>query len=315
MSHFVEYSPSQGATNRTSSNMFHTDARLPSSTFTLFINILRTVGIWWPDEANTWYSMYSVLSVYMSIHVYTVGMALFCWRVRADLEHLIDAAFLLVTNMALVYKIVNWTSRFRRVQRLCQITINADSFLPRTAHETELVRAATLKAHRLYVFLVPGSFLGISLWMASPFFNQQAGERLQLPIPMWFFFECGTDVRFWGMFAYQFVGLYVSAVINLTIDAITAGLMLMARAQIEILGARLAAMGAIFAGDYEWNMSAVAELKRCTEFYRQTAAFVREVQVCFEGPLFVQLGCTSAMLCVTGYQMMSVGGGQSLGSD
>lgn len=294
--------------------MFRADARLPSTGFNFIIITLRALGVWWPDEANTWYSIYSVFMVYMSVHVYTFGMAFFCWRVRADLDSLIDATFLLVTNMSLMYKLVNWSRRFRRVQHLCLSTVNADIFQPRTADESDFVRAATLRARRLFVVTLPSAFVGISLWMAAPFLSRQAGEHLQLPIPMWFFFECGTGVRFWAMFAYQFVGLYLSATFNLTIDATTMGLMLMARAQIEMAGARLAAIGASFTGADEWNMSAESELKRCMQFYAQTAAFVRELQECFAGPLFVQLGCTSGMLCVTGYQMMSVGGAQSSGS-
>lgn len=286
--------------------MFRADARVPSSVFSPLIAILYALGVWWPDEAHHWYSVCSVLSVYLSTHIYTVGMLFFCWRVRNDLDHLIDATFLLITNMALVYKLVNWSRQFERVRRLCTSTINADSFLPRTDAETGFVRDAARQAHQIVVCIVPGSFLGISLWMVAPFLSRQPYERLQLPIPMWFFFECDTTNKYVAMYAYQFVGLFVSAALNLTIDGVTTGMMAMARAQIQILGARLEAIGTDFVGDAEWGMSARTELKRCTVLYRQTAAFVRETQACFEGPLFFQLGCTSVMLCVTGYQMMSV---------
>lgn len=45
------------------------------------------------------------------------------------------------------------------------------------------------------------------------------------------------------MLFYQILGLYVTAVMNLTVDALMAGLMAIANAQIQILGCRISQLG------------------------------------------------------------------------
>lgn len=66
---------------------------MPATAFRPFIRTLRLMGIWWTTDTNstenwkqTIYTIYSKITVYWGIHFYTLGMFLFCWRQRDDLD-------------------------------------------------------------------------------------------------------------------------------------------------------------------------------------------------------------------------------------
>lgn len=82
-------------------------------------------------------------------------------------------------------------------------------------------------------------------------------------------FHLNTKWRFVAAYIYQIVGVYTSAIMNLSMDFLIVGLMSVANAYIKILGCRLANLGQFKSHQQENRNEVFEDLRRCIEFHKQ----------------------------------------------
>lgn len=134
------------------------DPMIPSTCVRMPIALLKFVGMWLPNEqlqsrsTRLQYRVYSFIIKFWFIYIYTFSevVQLFCitdmevfssfsrkyhhFSVPKFLQGLTDALFLLMTNLALMYKVTNYFRQHKRIRDLVTC-IDDKVFRPETDQE------------------------------------------------------------------------------------------------------------------------------------------------------------------------------------
>lgn len=142
-----------------------------------------------------------------------------------------------LTELALFIKIANFFIRARGMQSLLH---TMRSFKLDSIEEDQLIskRLAFFKKIATYYYACANLAICTSVLTAI------LSSELKLPFYGWYILEWRNNRQnYWCIFAYQIIGMIITANVNITIELFPMLLMYMASVQIEILGRRMKVVG------------------------------------------------------------------------
>lgn len=212
-----------------------------------FRNILRIFGLWKPLAKPKWlqliYSSYSIIFLSIFSIIYTSLMVINIFFLT-DFSDLTNRLFMSLTEAALAIKVINFFFKNREWQ---QILTDIESF-----HITSLEEERILKK-RINIFRIL-----ICMYYVFPNLTVHAFGITPLVSgakePIFSGWYPGLDWEnsrrdYWLIYSYQYLGIFITANLNVTIDSYYCFVMHMLSAQINIFGKRLSLIQVNEVGD------------------------------------------------------------------
>lgn len=217
----------------------------PTSVFTKAIrinlcNILFCGGLWKPFEKPKWlqniYSIYSVVLLTVFSAIYTAAMVMNIFLMTDDSD-LSNRLFMSLTEVACAIKIYNFFVNNRVWQ---EILSEIESFRIKSPNEEQILQK------RFYVFRILSN---LYIWNAQLSLNALTVVTLlsggtNLLFSGWYpGFDWKNNRRdFWIVFVYQYVGVIITAAVNVCIDSYYCFAMHILSAQANIIGYRMSSI-------------------------------------------------------------------------
>lgn len=196
----------------------------------------RLFGMWPHENSGYLYYIYGLIFLFIFSFAFSAFMVINLF-VLEDISQITDNMYMALTEVALFVKIVNFFIRFKAMQSMFRTVQN---FQLESAEEEQLIR------ERL------SFFLNVSIYyyacansaVVMNTISALSATVVKLPFHGWY----GLDWRenrnyYWLIFAYQTVGMTITANLNITIELFPMLLMFMASVKMELLGRRMQLIG------------------------------------------------------------------------
>lgn len=192
----------------------------------------------WPsDKPTLQYKAFGYIFLFIFSIIFTLSMVIQLFNIQ-DMKNSTEALYMTLTEVALAVKIVNFLRRINEFQQML-----------RAAQDFELVNDDELKLLKIYVdrffkmalfYYLAAFYAGCSADIAAAF-----GSVNELPFSAWYpFFDWkNSNLDFWILVVYQTAGMFVTSMINVTVELFASLLMFMTSFQMEVLGMRLSKLG------------------------------------------------------------------------
>lgn len=198
---------------------------------------LRVFGMWPTENPSPIYILYGQTIVLVFSLIYTALMVIQLFNLR-DMKNSTEALYMTLTEVALVIKILNFMIRIVEMQAMLR---SAEEFLLEDEKEEKLLRSYVGKFFKISIFYYLAAFYASS----SADVAAALGDSNDLPFSAWYpYFDWEHNNRhFWILFVYQAVGMFITAMVNVSLELFAAMLMTMNSFQMEVLGIRLRRLG------------------------------------------------------------------------
>lgn len=226
----VLFDRSSGTTRRTSNTMNATKV------FSFLCGFFTAAGLWKPYHKSKFvqhiYSCHSAFFLLFTI-VYTIPLASSIF-LATDAQDLSNRLFISSTKIAMINKLIPIILYNKSFQRMKQLI---NDFQVKSRAEERLVGQRIDKfATIMYIFAVmPHS--AISVWNIATILS----EERRLTFIGWYpgFDWENDDHTYWTLFWYQYIGITITAIVNISIDLFYCFVMYATSVEFEILGQRL----------------------------------------------------------------------------
>lgn len=202
--------------------------------------ILWMMGLWKPFQKETWlrniYSSYSILMLSIFSILYTTLMVINIFFLT-EISDLTDRIYISLTETALAIKIINFFFHNREWQ---ESLTEIEEFRLKSLQEVDILRPRFRMNH----ILVYAYFLVVNIAIQGLAAISVISGGKNLIFSGWYpGFDWENNRRdFWIIFTYQYIGLTITANLNVTIDSYYSFVMHILSAQINIFGNRLSSM-------------------------------------------------------------------------
>lgn len=219
------------------------DSNRPTSLYTkqirtLLIALLRICGLWKPYEKSIWlqtvYSTYSVVFLTTFVMIYTAAMVINIFVPSEADDSLANRLFLSLTEAALLVKVINFFFNNRDWQRIFD---EIDEFRTNASKEEIIIQFRT----RIFLILTLAYLCSVHLSVYASVMIPLLDGGKNLPFSGWYpGFEWKYNQRdYWIVYIYQSFGSFITANLNVGIDAYYYFVILILSAQVNIYGNRL----------------------------------------------------------------------------
>lgn len=200
------------------------------------IFVLRIFGMFPNAKSSRAYIQYGYFVILVFSLIYTFLMV--CEMFRLHDWSSTEAFYMTVTEVALVVKILNFRIKVNAMTEMMDSVYN---FELESDDEVALLRFYATKLLQGTIFY----FVAVAYAQSSVEVAAALEEDTELPYPAWYpFFNWKNNrLHYWTLYAYQVLGMFITAYVNISLELFGAMLMSMNTFQMEILGMRLRKLG------------------------------------------------------------------------
>ncbi|XP_024939013.1 odorant receptor coreceptor-like [Cephus cinctus] len=203
----------------------------PEKAFALNFIYLRVDGLWVAGMKNPILRFYAfgVLAVFAVLYfAFEVAFVAAIW---GDVQAMVDCSFLLFTRIGQSVKLVNFLFRQKHLERMF-LQLKEPMFIPKRPKHFTVMKTAMTGVRRdtmiFYVFTVST----ILCWAMLPLINKS--EVKELPLMGWFPFNVTVSPAYEFAYIYQVTSVLLNACVNVMVDTLTSGLLILMGAQIDM---------------------------------------------------------------------------------
>lgn len=253
--------------------------------------LLKIGGIWKPHGNGIFSHLYKVYSwwfIFTFSIMFTAFMCANLYFLR-DISQLTDMLSMSMTELALVLKIINFYVNNARMQLMLK---RMQQFRMETRNDEAIMHTRLVFLQRTtMIFYI---FMYISMHSSTMNAAVSGNEKL-----IYSAYYPGIDwkhnnVSYWFLFGYQYIGMLLTAQINLAIDTYFCIMMYLVSGQIVILGNHLSNMGT----GNKWTGKSTFEqrsmLIKNVKIHNRIMEFIENLQYCLWWSFSGQL-CLSAV--------------------
>lgn len=250
----------------------------------------KICGMWYNDHNFFVLKTIYRISVLFIIFQFTLSQVFELVTMQGSLDELTEVLFLTLTFVALCLKIFNFVNRQRE---MCDLLDSFRSSVCRSMspHEEEISRRCSNTAKKIFV-----SIMGLSqstglVLLIIPFLSS-ASTEIPLPFKTYQPYNVSNSFNFWITYVLQVFAAVYGVLLNVALDTMVYGFLIMATAQYEINCYRL--------------KNSLTSIKDCIEHHVLIHEIVYKIQCFFIRvilPLFIFSLIT---LCTSIFQMSQV---------
>lgn len=198
---------------------------------------LRVFGLWPSKNPSLIYTFYGQLIVLIFSLLYTLSMIIQLLNIE-DMKNSTEALYMTLTEIALVIKILNYMFRVIEMQKILHST---EQFSLETDAEQILLQLYVDRYLKIIIFY----YIAVLYASTNADVISALGHNNDLPYSAWYpYFDWKNNNRhFWILFVYQAIGMFITAMVNVSLELYAAMLMIMNSFQMEVLGMRLRKLG------------------------------------------------------------------------
>lgn len=199
---------------------------------------LRAFGLWPGENPSIYYICYGYLIVLVFSLIFTASMVIQLFRLEDIMKNSTEALYMTLTEVALVVKILSFMMRAKKILQM----FRADQrFVLESAEEMDLLKVYVNNYFKFSIFYFLAAFYASS----SADISAALSDTNDLPFSAWYpYFDwINNDRHFWMLWAYQAIGMFITAMVNVALEQFAALLMIMNSFQMEVLGMRLSKLG------------------------------------------------------------------------
>lgn len=272
----------------------------PTSAFTkdtrtLLCSVLFFGGLWKPLEKPKWfqnlYAAYSVVLLTIFSLIYTLAMVINIFLLT-NFSDLSNRLFISLTEAALVIKVYNFLMNNREWQKILS---EIETFRTKSAKDEEILRErAGVSQMLISVYFCNCNFAVTALLVIT-----LVGGATDLMFSGWY---PGFDIDenrldFWIVFLYQYVGMMITANVNIAIDSYYCFVMHILSAQANIIGHRMSSI------DFDDTTNSVQEVRmtliRQINAHQHQNTVLALIQRNLQWAYFSQILMSSIVICST----------------
>ncbi|XP_043467284.1 odorant receptor 94a-like [Leptopilina heterotoma] len=192
----------------------------------------------WTDNSNSSLikSFYKLLVISLIFH-FTISEAAGFIKTCASEEDSTQGLFLSFTFVALCLKICNFTFQRGKMSEIIK-DFQIENFQPTSREETVIWEKYNKKARRIFLIIMILSQSSGLCFLALPFVETGFGNS-SLPFKTYQPYDVASSQVFWFTYVLQLFAAFYGVLINVSMDTMVYGFILLLCAQYEILSLRL----------------------------------------------------------------------------
>ncbi|CAH1373873.1 unnamed protein product, partial [Tenebrio molitor] len=220
---------------------------------------------------------------------------------RNDLSKISETLHYFMTVLTYVYKLQNFLARRRNLldieDRLKEPVFYGFSLDQLRQLKSEIDSCRTVG--KLFRIMCVGA---VGLYALVPFLDKN--KAMNLPIPGWFPYNV---TKYYSLtYAFQMIGVGMTAYVNSTIDILTWMLMTVASAQFNILKENLKNIDYRFGKEDGQKKIIENNFNNCVKHHKAIVDFVCKIEYTFSNGIFLQFLASVVIICATGFLMIIV---------
>ncbi|RZC38260.1 7tm 6 domain containing protein [Asbolus verrucosus] len=255
---------------------------------TIKINIvaLKMLGLWPPGDETYKRSTYTLYEAFVLLffeisHIGAQTLTVFIYF--DDLEIVTGIIYVLLTEMLGLLKAYCLIKNMGKLKQL-MITINSDSFQPKSLHQRNLIQPNLDAWKRIALTFSFLCWCWLLIWNLCPIFDNTFREY-RLPFSAWYPFSTQTSPQYEFTYLHQFVAIIYVCMTNQNIDTLTAALNMYIGAQFDLLCDDVRHFHEAGKDD---TADAIRKLKSCVNHHREILTFAEYVNNFYNWILFLQ---------------------------
>lgn len=223
-------------------NSFKMNFDQPTSVYTkqsqtFLCGLLFILGLWKPFEKPIWlqyiYSTYSVVLLTTFSIIYSATMVINIFLLT-DFSDLSNRLFMSLTQAALAIKVINFFFNNRDWQRILS---ELNDFRTKCANDEQIMWARV----RIFLIAMYTFFFNLQLCLHASGLIPLFGGAQDLIYSGWYpGFDWANNRRdYWTIYTYQYIGIFITANLNVAIDMYYCFVIHILSAQFNIIGHRI----------------------------------------------------------------------------
>lgn len=196
----------------------------------------RVTGLWPHEDSGRLYYYFGVVFQFIFSFAYTIFMLINLFMLDNVVE-ITANLYMALTELALFVKIANF---FVRIDAMQEMFRSIQSFQLDSIEEEHLINRRLKFFLKISIYYYGCANMAVVTSMISTLLSTE----VKLPFYGWYVVDWRENRQhYWAVFAYQIIGMYITANLNITIELFPMLLMYMASVQMEILGRRMRKIG------------------------------------------------------------------------
>ncbi|KAL0819886.1 hypothetical protein ABMA28_007901 [Loxostege sticticalis] len=266
---------------------------------------LTLLGHWFPTKKyRILYLIYRcfLLFIQWSFLLFNI---IYMRQVWGDLEETSEGSYLLFTHATLSLKSTIFLMSKNRWSNILNF-MESDIFAAQTSVHEKILSVDAMKMWSVYAFFITSATFNCIEWAVVPLLDNH-GERV-FPFKIWMPADPTKSPEYHIGYVYQVMAIYINAATFLTMDYLTASLIMFAATQLGIIEEKIKQIPATpLSATLEEKNKLINQnneiLNECIQHHQAVIRFVRLVENMFNVNVFFQMSGTVAIICVISFRM------------
>lgn len=247
-------------------------------------------GIW--SENNRFYFLRLIYTttVIFCLAQFTLSLILYLATMEGSVDEFTEVLFLTFNFINLSFKISNFMFRKNEMMAIIN-SFRMPLCLPKSIEEEEILAKFKKLARKVFLFIFCLSESSGFVLMTRPLFTPQINETI-LPFKGYQFFNVENNRNYWITFVYQFFSGSYGIMLDVSLDTMMYGFMIITTAQFKL-------------NSYRFKHS-TCSIKDCIEHHVLIQNIVDKIQSFYIPVIMPALFVSLIVLCTSIFQMSQV---------